>query len=1121
MMSTPTRIRQDAQQQPTSSFTALNDANHSITPNTTPDRHVSSPNHQTNSPSAFGSLRARHGSLRSGAFLLRPAVSDAQTNGRASKGKSKVTSNGDLDALTTPENNKIRPVTPNNNEQSIYQDHESQSRPSDTFSAGDATTIVNMALELSEGRRRQASGGNMLLPNVTRAGRSMSGTAPTLNNTYASGVGSSLRRHFQDQRRMAKNSPSHSQRQSMIISPTPFYSQQPSNDSSTAGNPVKLSSSAMASIEKAKRYIELSTRYRELLTHLPPLSPNDTDQESSHLGRQYNPIQIIRNRKVRARSKIQMDPDSDVWENLEEVDSWISLVKQESSKKGFIQGDEALLPRFPLRPSVGRSANSNDPSLFSNLSNARPGKHRLDWLILPSELLADAYWTEHDQNKLDLEDSYGSHLFSSIRGANLRSERPSLDSQRSYQPSHLSLGSDRSIESDLEKKIARRGRRRTLLRDHDGTGKLRSVWQKARGRSKSADSGLSHSEDERGNRVKRTKTLEDIDYINPLPLEKYFRSIVESKPQSRRMSPSTASPGTPKHLALNGNGFDEKRIPSIENQIHGDGILTTPEGAWKTPEENRSIGQAISPYDARQSMDEPNSSSPMSGFGPRIIEPRSSIALVQAQFSKTKKMIPFRRSNSVRESRATEEGANDIVDHYNNERLVQLQTSPDIIGSTSSLKASEPTRYSSELTRVRTKNGKDKEPDSAVRRFFKGSLIGDLVRDGSRSTANVLRRRDASVEAPERANNRVADESDAEHTSGSVPDGRSSLKMKPKPKVASQKSTEDAQNKLPRRYHLELPSFRPLTPRGSAPSTPDQSPRGDRAKDYGFPLGITRSNISQILGISSKDSKKKQLLPAFTSNPYGDSAVTLTVPEIKSPGHDDLAHLDITSGKLPGQRQASIANIKGPIVPLKSTSDSITDTEVSTLETLLMCSGIKASELVRRLNIPCGSPPNCLVRAFEHSDVRIDAVSERQVYQKAADNLAETLTTESDRLYATTTHFRADTIAELRSSLGDLRNMAHDRLEQARQAGDIAVNFTAEVTGHKNIQIMQIVDGLEKFRRRRGRRLKWITRVAFGTLEWGVVLFMWAVWLVVLVIRIFLNILIGVVKFGKWALWIG
>jgi hypothetical protein len=187
---------------------------------------------------------------------------------------------------------------------------------------------------------------------------------------------------------------------------------------------------------------------------------------------------------------------------------------------------------------------------------------------------------------------------------------------------------------------------------------------------------------------------------------------------------------------------------------------------------------------------------------------------------------------------------------------------------------------------------------------------------------------------------------------------------------------------------------------------------------------------------------------------------------------------------------------------------------------LLLSSGIKAAELVRRERQQRSAPPAFLEQAAKSTQAVLHPVPRKEEHVVAARLLTSALDADTLRLHRAAESFRTDTVAPLHAHLSDLHASVSDCVERARNTADEAVGFGALVTGGKTIELRRVVDALEKFRRKRRKRLKWIRRVGFGLLEWGVLLFMWWVWLVVVIVRGVGGVVRGSYRAVKWVFWL-
>ncbi len=289
----------------------------------------------------------------------------------------------------------------------------------------DSTQIVNMALNLSESRRL-ASRRYVSTP-----------VPPRLSPVLDDAVSGSLKQHLQQQRRTSRT-----------ISPMPDHGHIVKNVSGhRLSGPLQpafepegtytyhFSSSTIDRAQKAKEHLELMAQYRRLLQFLPPLKPDalnrsrpstsdpslpsTVSRSSSNtfinpqqppLGRPYNPLQYIRNRRVRARERKTIDGETLGFGDVMKVTDWVD-------ETATAAANSPLSPRGPLPPAFSgaqelgddRSNTSNIPRPTSSLGKVK--RPRLDWSINPADMLADAYWLEQDDNKYLIEDRHHSRIF--------------------------------------------------------------------------------------------------------------------------------------------------------------------------------------------------------------------------------------------------------------------------------------------------------------------------------------------------------------------------------------------------------------------------------------------------------------------------------------------------------------------------------------------------------------------------------------------------------------------------------------------------------------------------------------------------------------------------------------
>jgi hypothetical protein len=144
----------------------------------------------------------------------------------------------------------------------------------------------------------------------------------------------------------------------------------------------KFSEATLQRTLKAKQSLELSAVFKKLLEieemraeKLAALQGqrNPVDRKIF----EYNPLRVIRNRKIRSRKKIQLDVSP--WEDPGTVEQWVEDAAVSVYSPAGVEASG--LP--PPPPGVGRKLK-------------RP---KMDWIIEPEEILADYYWMRCEDHK--------------------------------------------------------------------------------------------------------------------------------------------------------------------------------------------------------------------------------------------------------------------------------------------------------------------------------------------------------------------------------------------------------------------------------------------------------------------------------------------------------------------------------------------------------------------------------------------------------------------------------------------------------------------------------------------------------------------------------------------------
>ncbi|KFY68903.1 hypothetical protein V496_00726 [Pseudogymnoascus sp. VKM F-4515 (FW-2607)] len=295
----------------------------------------------------------------------------------------------------------------------------------------DSAQIVNLALNLSESRR-QAARRVVTVP-----------SPPTMHGFEDTFGGGSLRQHLQAQRRSSRNiSPKPDKGEKFGMPPKavqPITSPLQTAFTQDSEPKYQFSAATLARAEKAKNAFELMAQYRRLLQYLPPLksqgltpvstiSPPSTSagapvrpnislsrastSTGKQMGRPYNPLQYIRNRKVRARERQPIDGEAQGFGDVGDVTAWVDRVAKHCPNDGYDICDCVELP--PLVPEEGECqthiAAGSDPSK-PTAPPVKVKRPRIDWMISAPNMLADIVWLEKSDNKKLIEDNRERKIF--------------------------------------------------------------------------------------------------------------------------------------------------------------------------------------------------------------------------------------------------------------------------------------------------------------------------------------------------------------------------------------------------------------------------------------------------------------------------------------------------------------------------------------------------------------------------------------------------------------------------------------------------------------------------------------------------------------------------------------
>lgn len=1025
----------------------------------------------------------------------------------------------------------------------------------------DPAQLVQMALSLSESRKR-APVNNLAIH--TSPANSKRLTSASFEAAY--GTVRTPRRMNRDRETVAFHSPSFDPSASSVDSPAKSLT----NDGDVV---YTFSPATLSRAEKARRYFELANEHRRLLEHLPPLQQHPASvsgtahhdhrislrhhsghQESAEplgvgLGRAYNPLQALRNRRLRNRDRRVLSAPADSWQDTTLIKKWIDDVAAGSHEPGYRSGESMVrLPHFEgeadrevLRPETakGHRRTNTVQSVITRPENS--------WSIEPAELLADTYWSEQPENRAIIENRRGERIF-----ADLSQGVPLLPRDGKGPAQHGSGVADDQHESDSDSRG--HGRRKHILHISE------------RIRRPHINRALSHTSNSsfEGRRpTGQSGNVEGSVEENIGPLERHMRQLIAKDEKGELSSPELLSPDhwDSRHTQFPITRDHTSRIShSIPTSRDGTGISTNRHRRGRSKD-----GQVGSPDHGMSSMDEMLSESPVSptfsNFEQRFVVDHSPQGPLQKSPDGYRSSVE-RHSTSRSRSRdgaefapidfggATGTPLSPVMS--NDERISpgeQHATRPErpphrrnkTAESSSGFSLGRLNTATTSVSSSAASNTKS-SGTSATRRFFKGGRIGNLVRHESSRLGDRLRgNRDRPV--------------DQNYAASELSRNFSDL------------SDDDEERRVGRGYN-----------KGGEPTDPDSqiSPRGsldasrNRPRFFTSNLPVFKSpgaregDASAASSIADSDpiSRQQKLNRARGRSPRFDR---LAPPRIQLPEEDIHSDTDLMrrgtgksyqNGRLQGHSisaRTSAVELRPvsveTIVPLRkriaigdvpdakrhwSISDQrakppvastrIAKRDVARVQALLLASGIKAREILRQADSIRIPPSPMLIEAAticgRKDSSWMRTVPRKEEHEFAARMLSEALERDIQTFKASIQAYQSETAASLSRRLSELQGRVGDQLAAlVYETADDADAFNVELTTKQPQDIKRVDDAVDAMLRQRRRQFRFIRRAGFKILELLLLSIMWWLWFIVMVVNTVRKTVVGMGKAVKWLVW--
>ncbi|KAI1191847.1 hypothetical protein F5B17DRAFT_450043 [Nemania serpens] len=1031
-------------------------------------------------------------------------------------------------------------------------------RPNSAPLDADSAQIVSMALDLSDSRRL---GSRRIISTPI---------PPRLSQLPDSTTGRSLKQHLQQQRRSSRNiSPRADKNLSARIVSTPRISsplQPPPDHDGSYSYTYHFSSSTLNRAQRAKEYLELMAQYRRLLLFLPPLkqgthsrpstsgpilTPASTGSslhqlsgsQSRPLGRAYNPLQYIRNRKIRTRERKVIDGEAQGFADVPKVTQWIDDVATFTAASPFMESPK--LPPFPAADEfMGQQLPASNLPRPASASN-KPKRPRFEWSIDPADMLADVYWLEQDGNKFLIEDRHYVKIYTA------RTE-VSQSITQAIEPPRLTLltpaikekseGDDYDmpehdiaplIKADTEPVLtARRDRARQKLQDlkeirHKHNNSHHEFLKFRRG-------SLSDSSDNESDRRRRVRKG-TISASGKDLLEKQMKELLAKESQDEQehhvddadasyLKPLPAGMVTPERTPQI-PGLVHARKSRIDTVEHMDKAL--PDRSLQTPPANS--GRAS--LEAHQ-----NGYIPAIGMdlSPNVSRPSSPS---RNPFSKVKSI--FRDRSRDREDRENDGGIGSPIEPVGATSLSPVtEGRADLVQRSRSKSATREfiTRTSLENPKSHRNMGSlslrpDEQP--GLRTILRGGAkIDDMIRGGVSKVTDMIWKKDSDDSSSS------DDELDADFHRGR-PTGSAFL--------SSGNSPLYYENRRPvKNYQDIMPNFKSTmdsvdksishetdgTSVQAVSRPPSRSSRFDQLKPPRIDISKASPDLSEL-----DESNPQNLLESDVSEIdfcHRDLSHPTSRPRQSSKELQNALSIHDTESpvSLP-EYGARVSGHRSWVIPHRTTLSQnipISRREVARLRTLILCSGIKASEISRRANEPyplfapgykATDPTWTGINRFMPDEEPSPCVPQIELFPTTARVLSHNIDRSIKLFDESASRFLVETVPDLQQRIDVIENrVAIEFMDMSRRAADEADEVSHDIVDHQCQKAKSVIDTMDKMLRRRRRRFRWVRRAGWLAVEWVLVGFMWYVWFIVMIAQIVLGAGRGIVTVVRWLLWL-
>ncbi|KAK4096109.1 hypothetical protein N658DRAFT_562652 [Parathielavia hyrcaniae] len=979
----------------------------------------------------------------------------------------------------------------------------------------ESAQIVNMALNLSESRRLASR-------------RISQPTPPKLAPLPDNAPGGSLRYHLQQQRKSSRTVSPKPDRSPRVGGARVFSPLQPAFEPGAAYR-YQFSQSTLARAQKAKEYLELMAQYRRLLDLVPPLEPDrtarpwtatppitpngsapvsrtSTNEPEARVGRPYNPLQYVRNRKVRARERRTIDGEAQDFNEALRVSEWIDDVAK------WVATGQTRLPGNPaLPPFAGAEAalQASPPSATGRAAVAKPRRPRVDWVIDPADMLADVYWLELDNNKRLVEDRHWRRVFPQGLDAPRpvsREETPRLstpasarESLEAHTPGDKPTPDPPPSRHEHEHVLsAARDRAQQKLRAltgsqhrHSGSIANRDLLRLHRGsmsESSDTDSDRRRPKGVSGSAVRSVLEKQMEEMIAREQREAELHPLYDQEAQHIQSAHMTPEREPRASQDASNRRRTDSRAELSEAELRGLGMQPLPLPRSSPPQTTRTSLEV--PRSRRMSVEDDTSQPNSPGLGPardlapaigKDLSPMPSRPSSPHRNPLNKVKDIFRERSKERHPEAHAAGEDGVSALQPPDSWIgPVETAGAGVPPPQRRPSRSPIGERGHRSHKSLSSAKLRGEDGGIsfRSLLRGPRIDTVLRSGVSKVSDMLWRKD------EDSSSTSSDESEAE--------SRGRLR---RPLHGRSLSVQDSRNLL------EAPQLVPDVAKSGLPQHPPSRPISRRSSRFDLlkPPRIDVQNASPSTSPPPVLVRQHGPAGSDTDSPAGRdearAAAARLNAAVTAPNHSTAPS---------SSRQWSIADRSTP--PAHA---AVSKRDIARLRALLLSSGIQAMEIDRRskqskLALPSTATSSSLPQqntrdgnALSQSQIALHTSANKTHQQLdlsplAARTLASSITTSTSQFHTVSSQFTSETAPALLYRVESLRSkVAGELTSLAQSAADAADEANHDLVVGQRLKVKRVVDAMDKMLRRRRRRFRWVRRAGWLIVEWLLVGCMW------------------------------